>query len=182
MKPTFRAAGRADRHIFLDMWQGYLDDQYEGGSGVPPTEHNLREYLKLYDSYVTGALHGLCMLAEDEEGEPAGLIFAGEELPGALNLDTPMGRCITLWGVYVRPAFRGQHLAWQMQDAAHVIWRDTMNFKTCVSTVLLGYPQAEKNAFEWPGGEGGVAQKHSVMIVVPLRREEALDGRFEANQ
>ena len=116
-------------------------------------------------------------------GDPGGAAGAGgsggeggdawrvvhEDLPGALNLTTDIGRCATLWGVYVKPEARGSHVAWKLQDMAVQEGR-ALGFKTVVSTVLLGYPAAEKNAFNWTGN----AEKHATMIFASL---EESDGR-----
>ena len=139
-----------------------MADIHEAGSFILPTEDNLREYLRLFESYIAGAYHGFCLLGFDDT-RPVGCLLIGEESPGTLNLKTKIGTSAALWGVYIEPEYRGSHLAWTLQDTGRPLIKQ-LGFDSVVTMVLKGYGAAENNAFNW----AGEAQQYAAMIVVPL--------------
>lgn len=134
------------------------------GSVILPTEENLREFLGLFESYTVGSLHGFCLLAEPPGAPAVGCVLVGEEPGLGLHLKTTIGRLAMLWGVYVEPEWRRRGVAWKLQDDG-MIHIQGWGFDTVSSQVLLSSPEAEGNAFSWPGG----AQRYATTILVDLR-------------
>jgi GNAT superfamily N-acetyltransferase len=149
---NLRLAAWQDRGHFLRLWRQFMEEEAMYGSRVEPTDGNLLEYLRLFDSYVRGSLFGFCLLAQgDQDPEPVACLLGGETPPGGLSLTLSHGKAATLWGVYVEPEHRRKGLAGRLQDRAKVEARE-MGFKVTVSGVLASNEAGEVNAKHWQGG------------------------------
>lgn len=142
------AARPSDQGVFLHLWRHYLTEQLALGGDIPPTDENLREYLRIFDSYVGGWMHGGVLIAWSSGGEPVGVLLGGER-PGGWDLRSSRGgRVAWLLGVYVTPEWRRRGVAWALQDAAHTECR-RLGFTEMQSTVVSGYTGGERNALGW---------------------------------
>jgi GNAT superfamily N-acetyltransferase len=164
-KVEVRRATFDDREIFCRTWQRFMQDQADHGSTILPDPDNLLEFVRLFESYTLGSLFGFFLVGEDPTGKPVACLLGGEEPGATMRLKYSHGRCITLWGVWVDPDYRGKRLAGALQDRA-VEEALRLGYKCAVSSVLIDYPAGESNAFNW-----GSAVKHATMIIIPL--EEA---------
>jgi ribosomal protein S18 acetylase RimI-like enzyme len=100
---SVRAAHRRDRPLFAHRWRSYLEEVWQAGGDIRPTDRSLGAYLGLFDAYLSGELFGVVTLA----GEGEAVLLCGEGW-GTPPLDSRYDRIITITGVYVIPAARGQ--------------------------------------------------------------------------
>ena len=147
-KAKVRLAKWTDRHTFFQMWRPLLEVQHSLGSIVLPTDHNLREFGQMFESYTVGSLFGLGVVAEVGD-KPVGFLLFGEEI-GGLNVETSVGRTGIVWGSWVDPAWRRRGISHQMltfgYGEAH-----QMGFRCVMSSVLLDSKEANANALNYPG-------------------------------
>lgn len=113
---TTMSGGWDQRQDFLRLWRLFLEDELASGPALEASDDNLREYLRVYDSYIMGSLFGSAIFGLSPEGEVVGVALGGENFPGGLNIQTKWGRTGTMWGVYVEPEHRRSGLSWAMLE------------------------------------------------------------------
>jgi hypothetical protein len=111
-KIRIRRAKIGDRNLFIKLWTEYLEDnKLREGGVVPPTEHNMEVFTRIFDSYVNGEYEGVVLLhAEDAVlmwGDPGGQLF-----------ETEQGRQATAWGAYVKPGDKEDEIMQAIQMKA----------------------------------------------------------------
>ncbi len=105
-----------DRKVFLGLWREFMEERHASGSPILPSNKNMAEFLKLYDSYMVGSIRGGCFIAS-VDNQPVGIALGGENFPGGLALETTHGNIGILWGVYVRPSMRRKEVAFKLMAA-----------------------------------------------------------------
>jgi GNAT superfamily N-acetyltransferase len=117
----------------------YLTDQRKDGSVVHDSLHNLNFFRGYFDSYVMGSRFGFCLLwYPEDDPTPRGLLLAGEffEAPA---LETDLGKVGKVWGVYVEPEHRGEHIGKQLEAYALPLGLK-MGFESIETTVRSNNP------------------------------------------
>jgi GNAT superfamily N-acetyltransferase len=142
-----RQATLSDRPRFLSLWKDFIIEQAKLGSPLEVCDDNLRTYLGLFESYITGSLFGFTLLATKAD-ETVGVLMIGETPPNGLHFITRDGTVATLWGVYVQPEHRRKGICWALQDAGRPITLQ-LGFNTMRSTILADDPASNANALNW---------------------------------
>ena len=110
MTGVFVQATYEDRPAFLSLWMEFMEEERKDGSPIHATTRNLLNYAGYFDAYMMGQNKGLCMFWKPQLLDPpVAVVLCGEEFKlGEWDTDRP--NCAILWGVYVRPEFRGRNI------------------------------------------------------------------------
>ena len=164
-KAKVRTTRWGDRKTFLQLWRPFMEEQHAEGSMVRPSDHNLRQYCQLFESYTVGSLFGFGVLAFVDE-RPVGVGLFGEDT-GAINLETDFGKAGTAWGQYVDPSYRKKGIGHQMLTYCY---REAMamGFQCVITSVLLNSEAARANALNYPGVQAYSTVVYSRLSEVPV--------------
>lgn len=133
-----------DRELFIILWREFLTEHHSLGGDLPPSEDNLLEFLRIYDSYTAGSLFGIALLSFEDE-TPVGVFMAGEEPPSfRLRFEEP-GRLGWIYGTYIQPGYRREGRAATMQELGRAEC-SRLGFTRMRSYLVEGYNIAELNA------------------------------------
>ena len=146
-----RFATKEDRTHFIDLWSAYLLEQREGGASLLPNDRNLLTFRNYFDAYATGQLPGVTVFWE-EAGLPVGVVLAGGDFSESI-WDTDYARLATVWGVYVRPEYRGKRIGLQMEQFGEPVLVQH-GFTAAKSSVRVSNPLGSANQRHWDGHRG----------------------------
>ncbi|MCP4113841.1 MAG: hypothetical protein GY737_00270 [Desulfobacteraceae bacterium] len=94
-----------------------MEDLYKLGGDLLPTDNNVKNFRHLFDGYTTGELDGVCVFwTPAGEEHPAVVTMGGEGFRGGTKWDKKCDTIATMWGVYVRPQYRGHSLGFGAQS------------------------------------------------------------------
>lgn len=108
MEVEIFAATPEDREDFRTLWSEYLLEHEKLGSDIMATPRSLGFFMQLFDSYVSGSLLGIALLAR-KGGEPVGALIWGA-LPPA-PFDRVDEGVVCGWGAYTVPSYRRQGIS-----------------------------------------------------------------------
>ena len=103
------------------------------GSPVEPSSRSVAAHTQLFDCYDVGVLFGGALVVCDET-IIVGILMWGEQPYPALDIDTNLGRCATLWGIYILPDYRNKGLGDPLMNKMFDDAKD-LGFNT-VSTIM----------------------------------------------
>jgi GNAT superfamily N-acetyltransferase len=129
-----RKAMLQDKPIFRELWQQFMEQQFDEGSLQLPNEHNLDIHTHLFHCYVTGLVPGLVLFLCDGT-KPIGIHMEGEPEDGGFQLS--IGRYTMLWGDYIEPDYRGQGHSHLLYEAA-MEWTYEQGFTGGITGLLAG--------------------------------------------
>jgi hypothetical protein len=139
-----RHATPEDRELFLSLWGEFAGDIRENGYELLWTDRTRDFFGRLFDSYVSGELDGVVLLA----GADGALIWG--EVSKEPPYDTAFGRIAYSWGSYLRKLLRRMHISSQMRAIAIGELRD-MGFDSILGAArknnVAGYQSALKTGF-----------------------------------
>lgn len=139
-----RRATPDDRELFLSLWGEFAGDIRENGYELLWTDRTRDFFGRLFDSYVSGELDGVVLLA----GSDGALIWG--EVSKEPPYDTAFGRIAYSWGSYLRKPLRRRHISSQMRAIAIKELR-YMGFDSILGAArknnVAGYQSALKTGF-----------------------------------
>lgn len=138
--PMIRAAEIGDELQFRILFTEYLEDQLERGNDLVPDQKTMDFLTGMFEQYVTKALDGVVLLADD-----VGILMWGEM--GKISpITNRYGRVAQGWGTYVRKDFREQGLSKRLRAIAMMELRE-MGFDAVMGAILVNASEAaEKSA------------------------------------
>ena len=124
-----RKARSRDLGIFIKLWKSYLNEAYEHGSGVPPSEENIEFFRTIFNLYVNGTEKGVVLFV----GEGAVLLLG---TAGASPIKTDHDPVAQGWGMYVAPELRGNKVSQVLYEEGFKQLKE-MGFKTVLGHCML---------------------------------------------
>lgn len=146
-----RRATKDDWPAFAEMWKEFLTENLASGADMLPTDKTMKFYQDIFNSYDSGEVRGVALMADD-----AGVLLWGA--PAAvLAFDTRNDPFAFGWGTYVRPDHRGKSLSTELRNTAKKILLD-MEFRRLVGGTAVNNEQGiatvislgfEPTAMQW---------------------------------
>ena len=133
----YRAATMDDLPAFETMLRAYLREQEDSGGTMQFTRRTLDFYRDLATFYIKGALFGIVVLANDNQG----FALAGEAI-GQSATDHTLGKVAWVWIAWVDPTHRKESNGLGM-----LLWGQPflleLGFETAAMTVLESNPSGK---------------------------------------
>lgn len=134
MKIRVREAKLRDKGLFRKLWSQLLEDQYEKGSQVLPSENNLDIYEVIFEKYVSGEFPGVVLFVAEDA-----VLMWGHTGQEALETKDKIA---TGWGTYVGPKLRGKGASKELRKVACEKLKE-LGFEIVMGTTLTGNEEGE---------------------------------------
>jgi len=166
----FRDAQPQDRAEFLRLFEEYVEELKLYGGEMEPDLDTLRSARSLFDSYVDGALPGVCVLFDPPGEGLQGFTLVGAESGNPVFPKRKFGKLAIAWAIYLQPK-------WRKRNVAQSIWVNTgkklvaLRFDTLMGDILV------ENKVSQAACAGVGWEPHSVNYVRDLREWDHGSGR-----
>lgn len=144
-----REATMEDLPTFLEKWQKLMEHLAALGGEMVPGGHNLMEFARLFEGYVTGQIAGTCLFWEDADEVVQAVLLWGEDWHPA-RFEHNLGRVAQGWGMWIEPAHRKHGISNRMRAEAATRLRD-QGIDTLVGTILAANEDSYQSSWKFGG-------------------------------
>ena len=156
-RSLIREATRNDGNLFIELWNEYLHEQFEGGGEMLPTNATMQVFHQLFRNYVDfKSVQGVVLFGPNDDG----VSMYGTSLQ---TIETRFGKVATAWGDYVRPEVRREGWATELRKIQVEKLRE-MGFEAILGSTYANNEAGEKSAISFGFGPEPVARTYIMKL------------------